>query len=246
MVDEMPGVNVEVPYLGQIADVVNRHGRRVVDTSGVPPLPSINDELEVVSSLVGLGRYIEINVRIAYETITGNRPSGDYVSVRRELPKHLGGVNAGQIEGVLEVAAIGADGIAHGDFATVDHAIRRAKREFPKLFVREYPQVQLYRAVIRKHGLNVTVNQDKATATALDEQGRPIPLERVGPNKSSPWVANMQAFYQVGAFVNLFEILSEAIRYAVVLRELASAERAKGAAALNAAAPGPSDQSDQS
>ena len=63
--------SLEVPApkatLDHMNGIINRHAQRVWSAEGVVPVPSSDDETEIITLLFGLGRLVEVNVRMAWE-----------------------------------------------------------------------------------------------------------------------------------------------------------------------------------
>ena len=211
------GWTLTVPQLDVLTEVINKH-LHLVMADGPIPEPDHNVELELFGGLLGQSRIIEINVRVALELLSKKSPrSLKYARVLQVLENGL--VPTPDLKVGFELlrrAARASGGLAHGDFPTVEAAVKSLRADFPDFDFRRYPPQKLFTTTLTQHGVNL----DASTGSAKDNLGNPVPAEsHHDARKSKTYEENFKAFYQSGAFVNVAELLREAYQVAVKLRE---------------------------
>ena len=210
---------VEVPELVRISNVINKHAKQFDDGQPIPK-PDHNDELEVFGALLGTGRWIELNTRIAAE-LGGLAPNKDYAKVRVGLQSSLNHYQHPPFEVMFDLlhwSAIATDGLGHGNLPTVLHAMSEAYARHPDLLTRRFPTITLANTTITRYGLNLDMS-DPLNPTAKDSQGKTIDATAVKPRKQQSYEQNIRDFYQTAMFVNMFELLNATAPEAVKLRE---------------------------
>ena len=209
-----------MPELVRLGEVVDRHRRKFDDISSLP-VPSHNDELELVGGLIGLGRWIEINVRIAYELLC-KRPSQGvtYTKVLKALGEKLDTdkePNLLKALDMLKCCLIATDGLAHGNMPTVVAGLDRAYRDHNDVLKLPFPLVSIVETTITRNGLNLTIQG--LDPKAVDSKGATIPAKARKPEKTEGFESNVKEFYQGEMFANLFELQHAAVNEAVKFRE---------------------------
>ena len=102
--------------LSRINEIVNRHSSVLIKGEFMPP--TIDDEVELLVALMGLGRLIEFNLRAAWQAFALTEGLGDdspsaYDTVLKSLVKHF---TNEPLHFLFRRADVITGGLVHGDF----------------------------------------------------------------------------------------------------------------------------------
>jgi hypothetical protein len=211
--------------LDRINEIINKHSSRI-DKEEVPR-PDIEDETELLVTLFGLGRLVEVNVRIAWEIFALNEKIKDpayrkYNDVLKCIEKHF---QPESLHALFRLAMIITDGIVHGDFR---QAFEMAKRAYDRDDLELTQEKFIFQTIVTtkftKDGLHIDARTGKATTSA----GDPIEHTSYVPSKENTIQKNFYSFYISAGFVSVYDVLSKAFERAFHFRKCI--ENAKSAA----------------
>ena len=192
--------------LAHFCSIINEMASKVFQGHDMPPI-SEDDEARILCVLFGIGRMIEVNNRISFETFVRNeelqdKPNPkDYKHVLRGLKKY---VDAPEVHPIFCSARTITDGIVHGNFNQAYKAAKKAYSEYSEHLLQDgFHEQTFFESTITKHGLNLNVED----GTATDSQGNSIETIFWIPTKSKTIADNLKSFFISGAFLRVFDIL---------------------------------------
>ena len=182
-------VPTPVETLARTDALINKLVQRL-DDPNVPRL-TVDEEADLQMSLFGLGRMIEVNVRIAWEVFATNEglpdpsPSG-YKQVLNLFKKHFQPIS---LHDLFKNAMTITDGLVHGNFY---QAFNRAKLAYERddfgLTQDVFHSQTIVEAKITDKGVNV----DAKTGIATTSDGEPLEHKSYVPNKHKPINENLK------------------------------------------------------
>lgn len=201
---------LEVPApkgaLDAINEVVNRHARRIDGGESIPH-PSADDELEIMTTLFGLGRMVEVNVRMAWENfclqegLAEDSNPKPYIQVINLIDKYL---KNDPVHWLFKNALTITDGLVHGNFYQAFVQAQRAyEREDLNLTQDQFVRQTIVLATLTAAGLNV----DAKTGVATTSAGDPIDHKSYVPSKEKSIEENFESFYVAATFVPVYDVL---------------------------------------
>ena len=203
--------SLEVPApkaaLDRANEVINQHAQKVSKDENVP-LPSVDDETEILLVLLGLARLIEVNVRMAAQTFSAQeglkektQPTVNYKNVLKFIDKYF---KNDPVHELFEIARNVANGLVHGNFY---QAYVEAEKAYEidglNLTQGKFFRQTVVLATITEAGLSVDAKTGIATTTA----GKPTPHTSYVPSKGKTMEENFEAFYAAWAFIPVYDVL---------------------------------------
>ena len=202
--------------LSRIDEIVNRHSSVLISGQFRPP--TIDDEVELLVPLMGLGRLIEINLRAAWQAFALAEGLGDdspsaYDAVLKLLVKNF---TNEPLHYLFRRADIITGGLVHGDFYQAFVMTRRAyDRDDLGLKQDAFQYQRFFEVTLTKDGLNLDVRTGQATTS----KGKPSPSRAYILLKNGTYESNSEAFYVSGVFIFVYDILKTAFQRAFHFRK---------------------------
>lgn len=220
----------EVTYpkqaIDRLGEIIYNHAQRVWGTDGIPVL-SENDETEVMTTLFGIARLAEINVRIAWETfclqegLPEEASPTSYTEVLRLVDKYI---ENDPTHWLFHNALTVTDGMLHGNFYQAYIQSQKAY-ERPDLNLVQDRFIKQAIATFTSTGQNLTF--DAKTGAVTTSAGDSYPHSSYVPSKSKTIEANFQSFYVAVTFVPVFDVLLTAFNSAYHFRKCVSSAQPK-------------------
>ncbi len=211
-------LTIEVPHLILMGDIMNKHMALI--TADTPPLaPTVNDEMEILTNLMGLSRIIEYNMRVAFEKLNLhhelNLPAPNrFIDLINAIRPYI--LEKNTIE-LLEYVRLISNGLVHSDFKKVyinsEKAYDITDTDFN--YKKFEPPIYMFKTTITKHGLNVDISKE----TATDSKGNPIPFKSLKPDGTNEIDVDFQYFYLTGSFIFTYDVLISAYKASVLFKE---------------------------
>jgi len=207
-------------------EVINSHAIKVWESNDIP-VPSENDEAEVMSALFGIARLIEINVRIAWQTFCNQEHLSEesspsrYINVLKLIDQYL---NNDPVHWLYKNALTVTDGMLHGDF---HQAYVQAQKAYERKDLGLVQSVFIKQtiAVFKSTGKDLNIDAKTGSVTTVD--GQPVPHASFIPSKNKTIEENFRAFYVAGSFVPVYDVLFTAYGRAYHFRKCVSAATPK-------------------
>ena len=191
--------------LAHFCSIINEMAGKVFKGHDMPPI-SEDDEARILCVLFGIGRMIEVNNRISFETFFRNeelqyKPHQGYQYVLSGLEKY---VDAPEVHPIFSSAQKITNGIVHGNFYQAYMFAKIAYSKHSKHLLQDRFHEQMFSEwTITKHGLNLNVED----GTATDSKGNSIETKFWIVTESKPIADNLKSFFISGTFVPVFDIL---------------------------------------
>lgn len=209
----------DVPYLVSLTEIINKHLAMVDKDQPVGP-PNINDETELLVTLMGLSRMIEYNMRVAFEKFEAivDEDLGSahlYKNLLSALEPYSTEKAKFQL---LQIARQISNGLVHSNFTQVYEKCKEAyELEDVGLHYSKFdPPIVMFQSTITEHGLHVTVQGD--TASAKDSKGNEIHTKTLRPDGTNEIDVDFRYFWQTGSFIFAFDVLYAAYSFSVIFR----------------------------
>jgi len=202
--------------LGRTDELMNKHSAIIEDDP--VPIPNVDDETDMLITLFGLGRLVEVNVRNAWEIFAINENIQDpapkkYIDVLKQIEKNFQPVSLFEH---FKLAMIITDGLVHGGF---NQAFEMAKRAYERDDLDLTQEKFIYQTVVitkfTKDGLNIDARTGKATTT----NGKPIDHKSYIPSKGNTIQKNFVSFYVSGGFISVYDVIRSAFTRAYHFRK---------------------------
>lgn len=200
---EVPAPKVALDAMNEI---VNRHAQRV-DGNDLIPKPSPDDETEIMTTLFGIGRMVEVNVRIAWEKfciqegLEEDSNPKRYVQVISLIDKYL---KNDPIHWLFKNVLTITDGLVHGNFHQAFVQAEKAyERDDLNLTQDRFVQQTIVDVTATAAGLNV----DARTGVATTSAGDPVTHKSYVPSKEKTIEDNFESFYVAATFVPVYDVL---------------------------------------
>lgn len=202
--------------LDRLNEIVNRHAS-VLDTDEIRH-PTIDDELELLVALMGLGRLIEFNIRAAWQAYASAEGLSDptpakYDDVLKLLKRNFAGE---PFHFLLRRAQIITDGLVHGNFYQA-FVMSRGVYERDDLGLTQdgFRYQTVVAATLTQAGLSIDARSGRATSSS----GDPVPHRAYVPRKDETFENNFESFYMSGTFAFVYDILLLAFERAFHFRK---------------------------
>lgn len=203
--------SLEVPTpkapLDSMNEIINRQAKRVWKDEPVVPLPSPDDETEIMGVLFGLGRLVEVNVRMAWENFARQEELKEaasptsYKDVIKLIDKYI---KNDPVHWLFKNVLTITDGMVHGNFY---QAYVQAQKAYEKddidLTQSYFVQQKIVTATFTAAGLKI----DAKTGVATTASGDPVPHKSFVPSKGKTIEENFEAFYVSAIFVPVYDVL---------------------------------------
>ncbi len=218
--------SLEVPApkaaLDRMNEIINRHAQRMSGDE-VVPLPSPDDETELMALLFGLGRLVEVNLRMAWETFARQEGLKEAASptAYKDVIKFINRyIKNDPIHWLFKNVLTITDGLVHGNFY---QAYVQAQKAYEKdgldLTQGRFRQQTIVLATATAAGLNV----DAKTGVATTASGDPAHHKSLVPSKGKTIEENFEAFYVAATFVPVYDVLLSSFVQAYRYRKCISA-----------------------
>jgi len=203
--------SLEVPaptlIIDKFNEVINRHAQLVWENGTLLLLPSNDDEGEIMGVLFGIGRLVEVNVRIAWETFANQEGLDEdasprkYIDILKCIDKYI---ENNTVHLVLNNALSITDGLVHGGFYQAYVQAQKAYEiEDLNLTQSKFIQQTITTTVLTSKGLNHHAKTGVTTAT----DGNPTSHKSFIPSKKNTIEDNFQSFYVAATFVPVYDVL---------------------------------------
>ena len=206
--------------LDRLNEIVNRH---VLALEGDDiAFPSADDEVELLGTLMGLGRQVEFNIRAAWEAYAVAEALEDPKPRRYNIVLKLVERNflGEPFHYLMRQAQIITDGLVHGDFYQAFTMARGAyDRQDLGLTQDRFRHQTVVAVTLTQAGLTV----DARTGEARTAAGDPVPHRAYVPQKGESFENNFEAFYVSETFVFVYDILLTAFERAYHFRKCIAA-----------------------
>lgn len=218
--------SLEVPApkaaLDRMNEIINRHAQKVWALE-VVPLPSPDDETEIMALLFGLGRLVEVNVRMAWETFARQEELKEaasptaYNDVIKLIDKYI---ENDPVHWLFKNVLTITDGLVHGNFYQAYVQAQKAYEKDGLDFTQSsFVHQTIVTATFTAAGLNV----DAKTGVATTTSGDPTPHKSFVPSKGKTIEENFEAFYVAATFVPVYDVLLLSFGQAYLYRKCISA-----------------------
>lgn len=213
-------ITIDTPYFAVLSEVINKH-LAIIDVDSPPGPPSVNDEIEILVTLMGLSRIIEYNMRVAFEkfnlhnNLNLSEPA-TFNDLLISIEPYI--VEKNRIK-LLDYVRLISNGLVHSDFEKVYLNSKKAYEvDNIDFHYKEFdPPIIMFETTITKNGLSVFVKGDEATAT--DTKGNKIPLKVLVPDGTNHIDIDFKYYYLTGTFIFTYDVLYTAYKYSVIFKE---------------------------
>ncbi|MFV2016854.1 MAG: hypothetical protein ACC656_15595, partial [Candidatus Heimdallarchaeota archaeon] len=196
--------SLEVDYpkgaIDPLGDMIYQHGTKVWNFDGVSE-PSITDEVEIMTTLFGIARLTEVNLRIAWqdycrkEKLSEDDNPSRFKDVINLVDKYF---TNEPIHWLYWNALSVADGMLHGDFY---QAFIQSKKAYQRgdlpLTQNSFVFQRIALVKIGREGINF----DSQTGVVTTSKGEEYPHKSFVPGKKKTIEDNFKSFYVSAAFV---------------------------------------------
>lgn len=185
--------------------------------------PSGDEETDLLITLFGLGRLVELNVRAAWEMYAINEKTKEtstprlYGHVLKNMKVHFTGE---PLHFLLRTAMLITDGLVHGNYF---QAFSIAKTAYERDDLGLTQDGFHYQTIVTTTFTSEGFVVDAKTGVATTSSGKPIPHKSYVPSREKTYDENFVAFFVSGSFAFVYDVLLEAFSRSYHLRKCIAA-----------------------